>query len=1024
MTRKFLLFLSIFLGGLFFGAFSAWAQSPYCGNGICEIEDYVYCSPPSDCYVGSSCSTPNCPGNKPEDICCLPNADCPEGWDTWDYAYDAQCKVTRVDDLGFECSWEWQYRDCSAADRCEGSSNVAYACDGDPSGSNDTGKILAGWCSTSCVTGCANGGWYKTCCQVSGVVQSGAQLTGNRTSCTNGGGCSSGARVWGTSCDGCLGSVDAYGTWTVGPCGGVPTTAPTSAPGDPTPTTGSCAVGAQWCTNPDQCAASGCTVADTPYGACAIEGDICCSCPSSQEEAARIKVNIVGTEHEVGEPVTIQVYQEPANTDTPNDDCYYASIEVKVNNPGGIVLPPDYVVCEAGGFKDESVDNGCSWGGDEGRCRTCIWNTNNVQAAPDDRAYELPVRQYPAGPYTAGVYYGGHSDPVCKDESADASDDTTLWGESEIYFTASQTCSYGGECVPLDLTSGDYIDYGIWTDNEWVSNFDWGGFLRVWRTEYGDPKSTGSSWTCYLRGSDSCPDGCAGIEGYNASNFLGTSNDDNDDYSVSLDIQNLDSDREYLVSVYGYGVNAHAPGFDCESQTRPFMKLESGSLSTVDYMIVDKECDWQEKTMRIVPQDGTITATLTSKGTKHGCGGYLQQSAFENFSICECPEPISPPTAPSLSQPPDGAQIRIDDVSLVWTHDGAWGVNSAGNNNSFEVFVNEVPSGTPEFSALGSYQTVDENTSSVGLDVSYDTRYCWGVRADNGALTADSEVWCFETLSPVGWFQGQSGNVYGHNGVSSLVSSSVSDWARYFSLDSGDFGSSAIIASPQGTAKEFGDALAATKSNPDNDDWLVEADLSRLADRYTYNYFASLLDLNQANEEIVWVEGGEGDAVVNAINGNPSKEVFVYQEPGGDGTLLFTDSADFSGRKVIVLFDGDVEVSLEDGEQLAPADFFALIASGSINFTGNTGDTSGVYIGTASALGVFVAGDQITTSVSSSRFIGRGIFFARNGFSLGRDLGSNNETLSAEFFRFDPKYFFTAPKVFRYSPQIWQELAP
>jgi len=172
--------------------------------------------------------------------------------------------------------------------------------------------------------------------------------------------------------------------------------------------------------------------------------------------------------------------------------------------------------------------------------------------------------------------------------------------------------------------------------------------------------------------------------------------------------------------------------------------------------------------------------------------------------------------------------------------------------------------------------------------------------------------------------------------------------------------------------------------------------------------------------------GGEGEAVRTAVEENLDKQVFVYQdEPNNDdGTLSIISPWDFTGRKVIILFDGDINISLDDQEQLAPADFFALIASGNISFLDETGDTSGVYLGTASALGVFVAGDQIITSPGSNRFIGRGIFYARNGFSLGRDLGTDNQTLPAELFRFDPKYLFTAPKIFRYSPQAWQELAP
>jgi len=64
------------------------------------------------------------------------------------------------------------------------------------------------------------------------------------------------------------------------------------------------------------------------------------------------------------------------------------------------------------------------------------------------------------------------------------------------------------------------------------------------------------------------------------------------------------------------------------------------------------------------------------------------------------------PSAPVLSQPPNDWQLRTDQVGLTWTHDGLWGENCAGNNNTFQVLVSEVgaDSDIPEFSSLGNYR--------------------------------------------------------------------------------------------------------------------------------------------------------------------------------------------------------------------------------------------------------------------------------------------------------------------------------
>jgi hypothetical protein len=116
----------------------------------------------------------------------------------WNYKFGAQCVRGKPNEFTGECSayWHWQYRNCSASDRCQDSSvgNNAGSCDsgGYQSGSNSSGQILAGQCSAAMCssTGCSNGGWYKTCCKYrdldgSGGPSTGDELTGSRSNCSN-----------------------------------------------------------------------------------------------------------------------------------------------------------------------------------------------------------------------------------------------------------------------------------------------------------------------------------------------------------------------------------------------------------------------------------------------------------------------------------------------------------------------------------------------------------------------------------------------------------------------------------------------------------------------------------------------------------------------------------------------------------------------------------------------------------------------------------------------------------------------
>jgi len=150
--------------------------------------------------------------DRPDEVCRT------SGPDAWIYTFVVRCqKCTNPKEEGCGYRYEYETKNCSASDRCEGGPNRTNACqevsDAEMfSVSNSSGHILAGQCSASECSeeGCKNGGWYKTCCKYNDVDGSGGPsvgdtLTGEPSSCSN---CFStdccthngGACVYGTGC--------------------------------------------------------------------------------------------------------------------------------------------------------------------------------------------------------------------------------------------------------------------------------------------------------------------------------------------------------------------------------------------------------------------------------------------------------------------------------------------------------------------------------------------------------------------------------------------------------------------------------------------------------------------------------------------------------------------------------------------------------------------------------------------------------------------------------------------------------
>ncbi len=140
-----------------------------------NLADIPECSATQLCNCkGSGCSDPP------------PANECNQT--TWKYKYHPWCVKPAEDpnDPGV-CpgKWYFEFKDCSAADRCQDPSvgNNPGGCGGEGgTGSNSSGVILYGQCNASSCPeeGCQNGYWYKTCCFINDQDSSGGLLIGGK----------------------------------------------------------------------------------------------------------------------------------------------------------------------------------------------------------------------------------------------------------------------------------------------------------------------------------------------------------------------------------------------------------------------------------------------------------------------------------------------------------------------------------------------------------------------------------------------------------------------------------------------------------------------------------------------------------------------------------------------------------------------------------------------------------------------------------------------------------------------------
>lgn len=263
---------------------------------------------------------------------------------------------------------------------------------------------------------------------------------------------------------------------------------------------------------------------------------------------------------------------------------------------------------------------------------------------------------------------------------------------------------------------------------------------------------------------------------------------------------------------------------------------------------------------------------------------------------------------------------------------------------------------------------------------------------------------------PPPWFQGQGGDVYAENTITSLTSANASP--RQFVL-SGAGGYPGIVTHG-GAATDYDFAMEDANNGSayvSGKNWLVN---DKAGSRDFYNYFYSKF-------------------------GNPttadSLTIGALTKPAYDATKSFyyiqgdtTTSGDWNvadGEKYVFLIDGALTVSGKIN--ITGNGFIAFIVKGDITVSPSVGVAAGSSAPVVE--GVYITSGTLHTGTSTvagaERFVGKGIFVGSD-VRLERDLTAVNPSgaSSSELFIYNPGLLVLMPDIMKTVPVSWQEVAP
>ena len=222
---------------------------------------------------------------------------------------------------------------------------------------------------------------------------------------------------------------------------------------------------------------------------------------------------------------------------------------------------------------------------------------------------------------------------------------------------------------------------------------------------------------------------------------------------------------------------------------------------------------------------------------------------------------------------------------------------------------------------------------------------------------------------------------------------------------------------------------AATQTNfPTSGRGGINANFTSLLNDYSYDQLAHLVDLAIKDNKQESYNSGVKVIRSGTINktalAGASAGLYYYPPYGTDNVAVSLDNP-FSvdaNEKLIVFVEDDLNINRNI--TVTPGGFLAFIVSGNIEIAADVTQVQGVYFADGN-LTVETVANPGNPEAADSFFDGQGIFVAKAGVVLERSFrDKRNATQPTEIFTFDPAYLFTAPKVFREKPYLWQEVIP
>jgi len=284
------------------------------------------------------------------------------------------------------------------------------------------------------------------------------------------------------------------------------------------------------------------------------------------------------------------------------------------------------------------------------------------------------------------------------------------------------------------------------------------------------------------------------------------------------------------------------------------------------------------------------------------------------------------------------------------------------------------------------------------------------VVSDAGSGTCSNSI-SFSIYPAFSWFQTQGGDVHEEGIIQSRIP--YSDPIKYFSLNLNSY--PGLIS--------FRDSYNFGQGGVSSKGWLAK---SSFFPNYDYSYFYQKL----------------GSPTEDNFSCDPScptpssGETKIYYSRD-DVTISGNDWNLPSNAKMVVLINGDLNISLNQGKRIIVpvGSFLAFIVKGDIKISGNVGDK--LSSTTPHLQGVYIADGIIDTyqpnptgEGSGFRLVGAGLFYAKGGFRLERDVKNDcgasicNATTPSEFFIFRPDLVINSPREIWTSEMTWTEVAP